>query len=368
MVAAFAFIVAQTCISFLPPAQAPIEWFRNGALIARDEPVSTSPTERVYRRVAQGGGPIQSRTLRCTRVEGRSVLREQIGNGAATVLPMGMRAGASTRIAGASVRRVDRPADASPGSIWFSETRFDSRLIGVRAGVGIEEIRSLAVRGRADVQRAVVSTAPRIDANAVAQAERDAERVQRMAQQIDSLQRVQSVLRDSLANAQAESNALMRTLADTVRAMSATSLDRNNAALAAASKMLADSALRLPSEAAARAAAFNWPGAGHLTIGRGGTAWAVAGAIPVASALAAVVAPNQVFEDLGLDAETDRRAIIGGSAVAYLSMLFLSRAHLLGVLDDAAARGETRESFLRGAEVMLTPDGAVGISFRRRLP
>lgn len=363
MFAAFAFVIAQSCSALLPPAQAPIDWFRNGQPFARDEPVRASALERVYRRVRTEGGRAENRTLACVSVQGRTFLREQIGAASPTVLPLDLGAGGTTRLGDATIRRVERPSDASVGSMWFAETRFASRLLGLQRGVGIEEVRTVAGRGRTDVLRAVVAesrpspqpvpTPPTPDSSA---------QLRTLQSQLTYLQRSDRELRDSLNALQTQMNATNRVLRDSLGILSGRLL-RTDAAGAA--RLLADSAARLPSGDAAWAAGWMWPGAGHNQLDGGGRGWMVLGALAAATGVTALALPDGNYHDLEVDPAKMRRIVVAGSAGTYLLLLLVSHAQLNGIIERREAIGATRESFLRGAQVTVAPDGQVGIMFRR---
>ena len=354
-------LAAQACTAYLPPADAGMEWYRNGRLIARDEPVRASARERVYRRVPVSGAP-EMRTLSCVTADGRSALRDQVGGSSAITLPLDLRSGASTRLRGATVRRVDAPEDAARGALWFSETRDESRLIGVRRGIGIEEVRTVAARAHADVLRGVVSPRrppPAEDAGAAvaAVAAGAAEAVRSLQAQIAQLQLSERMLRDSVAAVRS----LMR---DSLLGVSLASVAATERVAASAARMLADSAARLPSSRAARRAALVWPGAGHKELGASSGSWTVLGAIPVVTGLAAVLLPDRTFAQYDLDPSRVRRLAFAASAASYVAVLLISRGQLDQLLHERELLGATSESFLAGAQVVVGMDGRMTVVYR----
>lgn len=362
--AALVLVVAQSCAALLPPADAPIDWFRNGQPFARDEPVRATARGRVYQRIPREGGPPLERALACLTVEGRPSLRDQLGTRAPIILPLNLAPGGAARVDGASVRRVATPADAAAGSIWFSETRFESRLVGVRRGVGIEEVRTIGARGGSDVLRAVVGEVRKTEVLPASMAEA-VDRLRTLQLQVTDLQRTERALRDSLGDARVARAVLQRSTRDSLNLLVRTSDGRIESTALAAARLIADSAARLPSGRAARAATLAWPGAGHMVLGEGGKGWALLGAVPMVTAIAALALPDTVFSGPGWDPHQTRRITVAGSAAAYLVLLFTSRAQLHGMVAERDEAGLTQEGFLRGARVQLAPNGRLGLTYRR---
>ncbi len=150
--------LVQSCIALLPPPHMDIEWFRDGVPFARDVPVRSSATERVYRRHPNSGAPLQ-RVLECGVVRGTAVLTERIGS--ATVwLPVGLATDGTANFDGATVRRIPTPVNASTAVIWYTVSAPGVRIFGVANRAGIVEVRSPAVGGGFSVLRAVLRQPP----------------------------------------------------------------------------------------------------------------------------------------------------------------------------------------------------------------
>lgn len=200
MMALAAGIFAQTCVSLLPLPNAEIEWFRDGRPFARDVPVSETSTERVYRRHHENGRTSE-RVVSCTATSGESWLEDHVRGDAVVRLPVTLRVGAVSTDGGASVRRIEPPADAgraSAGTLWFSVTSPGVAIYGVGARTGIIEIRTPSSSGGFSILRAVrrdPAPAPAADsALAVAEA-----RNRDLVERIGRLEVTQRTLRDSLS-------------------------------------------------------------------------------------------------------------------------------------------------------------------------
>jgi hypothetical protein len=156
MMALVAGIFAQTCVSLLPLPNAEIEWFRDGRPFARDVPVSETSTGRVYRRHHENGRTSE-RVVSCTSTRGVSWLEDRVRGDAAVRLPVTLRIGAVTTDGGATVRRIEPPADAgrAAGTLWFSVTSPGVAIYGVSARTGIIEIRTPSSSGGFSILRAV---------------------------------------------------------------------------------------------------------------------------------------------------------------------------------------------------------------------
>lgn len=355
-------VMAQDCDAMLPPPDARIEWFRNGRPYATDEPAGSGAGERRYRRQLTTGRS-ETRVLSCT--SGGSLVD---GTGSTSItVPLSLKVGATRRIGSATVQRIATPAGASRASLWYYISGLESQRVGVRAGVGIEEIQTLRKGSDVDVlfarvQRggpAAASDSASSNANALNAARA---RVRQLELQTAGSRGIEIRLRDSIAALQraVAAQPLMR---DSIRSAVVTATAARRA-LDGGLRAVVDSAARLPSADEAWTAALLWPGAGQISVDRGGTGWAVVGGAAVAAAAASLALPASVIRDMGFEPDNARRVGFTASAAVYAGALLYARSLLSGTLDEMHAAGVTRESFLRRAEVTVGPDGTVRIVLR----
>jgi hypothetical protein len=190
-------VFAQSCVAMLPPARAEVVWFRDGNLHARDVPLRTSRTERVYRREPAAGAAVE-RSLSCVTMRGTSYLLDRVA-GSTVRLPIPLAVGATATVEGATVRRIPAPADAGAEALWYTVSNPGVSMYGLRAGVGVAEVRSPGAGGFT-VTRAVVRD-PAPDSAAIAVAVRASADSQRTALElhIATLEQTVATLRDSIA-------------------------------------------------------------------------------------------------------------------------------------------------------------------------
>src|SRR5688500_18681456 len=120
VISAFAVVLAQSCAALLPPPAVQIDWSRNGQPYARDVPVSSSATERVYRRSFRNSQTEDvTRVLSCAPSAQGIVLQERVGADDVSI-PVELRRAQTISLNGATIRRIDAPADAPAGGLWFS--------------------------------------------------------------------------------------------------------------------------------------------------------------------------------------------------------------------------------------------------------
>lgn len=366
IVAAFSFAIAQTCATFLPPAHVPVEWFRNGQSYARDLPVSSTASERVYRRTFPNGNTADvTRVLTCTTSQRGPVLRERVGASEVSI-PVQLRRAQNATVNGSTVRRIDPPDDAVVGTLWFSVSRYGPQLYGLRERIGIEEVRTPSVSGRVDIMRAVLTPVEPAGPTPSGANSPAVEAVVRMLNaRLAEQERLNRDLRDSLA--------AQRRAADSVRRDSALieipmappiRVPNTPEAIPRAARLIADSAARLPSEETARAWGWVWPGAGHGLLDRSGVGWTTIGIVSASAAIAGAVLPESTLDQLGDPAKV-RAAAIAGGAGAYLLSLLISHSRLERAIRADRAGYRTRESFLRAATIDVTPAGELVITIKR---
>ena len=195
-------VFAQTCVSLLPLPDAEIEWFRDGRPFARDVPLSASATERVYRRQPESGRTSE-RVVSCTTARGVSYLEDRVPGGATVRLPVTLRVGAVSAGGGASIRRIEAPADGGRGArtLWFSVSSPGVAIYGVAPGIGIIEVRTPSPSGGFSVLRAVRrDPAPEDPAPVPDSALAAVEAFNReLLERIGRLEITQLMLRDSIA-------------------------------------------------------------------------------------------------------------------------------------------------------------------------
>jgi hypothetical protein len=358
--AAFAIIVAQGCAAFLPPPDLQIDWSRNGQPYARDVPVRTSDAERVYRRSYRNGSPDVTRILACNG----SVLHDRVGSETDVMLPLELNRSRTVSLNGASVRRIEAPDDAGGGSAWFSVSRYGPQLYGVRERIGVEEIRTPTVSGRVEILRAVLTAIERV-APGVPLPTTDERVLRRLNSQIAEQSLLIRDLRDSLNDRSTMAELQRRMFEDSLRAVERLGYSIGEGFVPRAARMIADSAVRLPSEAEASALGWLWPGAGHAAMGRSGAFWSTAGAVALGTVIAGLAMPDGIVDDLGVNESQFRAgAVIGGSA-AYLLFLLVSRASLAAAIEEQSTNSATRESFLRTATVEVSPSGSLVLTVRK---
>ena len=353
MIAAFAIVIAQSCAALLPPPTVQIDWSRNGQPYARDVPVSSSSTERVYRRSFRNGTSEDvTRVLSCAPTQQGAVLSEKVG-GEDISIPIELRRAQSTTLNGATIRRIDPPADAAAGSLWFSVSRYGPQLFALRDRVGIEEIRTPSLSGRVEILRAVLTSvepnrpvAPGLD-----------EQSRLLGVQLAERERMNVVLADSIIVLLRTIEAERREARRSGDALSSRSAAASTSLAVRAAHLIADSASNLPSADAAFAWGWAWPGAGHSELNRDGTTWIAAGVLSLGAVVAGTVGT-------GLSDEVRIGAIAGGAA-AYALSLFISHRLLDLAIAEESAAGRTRESFLRSASVAVTSSGDVSITLRK---
>lgn len=190
MTAALALVLAQSCAALLPARDAQLEWTLNGRSYARDVPTSSSASSRTYRR-QHTRGHAEKRTLMCATVGGTSVLIETLDDEVQVRLPVQLAVGQARTVSGASVRRVQPPADGARNALWFTTTRNQVRMYAVRAGLGISEIRMQSASGAVQTYRASVRAA-RSGAAEAGPAERNRQR-----QLEDSVRALEAALRSA---------------------------------------------------------------------------------------------------------------------------------------------------------------------------
>jgi hypothetical protein len=353
VIAAFVVVIAQSCAALLPPPTVQIDWSRNGQPYARDVPVSSNSTERVYRRSFRNGTSEDvTRVLSCAPSQQGAVLSERLG-GEDVSIPIELRRAQSMTLNGATIRRIDPPSDAAAGSLWFSVSRYGPQLFALRDRVGIEEIRTPALSGRVEILRAVLTS---VEPNRPVGPGLD-EQSRLLSGQLAERERMNVVLADSII-------ALLRTIEAERRearrsgdALSSRSAVASTSLAVRAAQLIADSASNLPSADAAFAWGWAWPGAGHGELNRDGTAWIAAGVLSLGAVAAGTVGT-------GLSDEVRIGAIAGGAA-AYALSLFISHRLLDLAIAEESAAGRTRESFLRSASVSVTSSGDVSITLRK---
>ncbi len=360
MILAFAVVVAQSCVAFLPPPTVQIDWSRNGQPYARDVPVSSSVNERVYRRSFRNGTSEDvTRVLSCSTGQQGVILRERVGADDINI-PVELRRAQTVTMNGATIRRIDAPVDAQAGSLWFSVSRYGPQLFGLRDRVGIEEIRTPAVSGRVEVLRAVLT--PMEPAQAAPNPSDEINR--RLNAQLALQERTSIELRDSIA-------ALLRELdfQQSSARLASAELEARAAATSSslsvrAAQLIADSAVRLPSADAARAAGWAWPGAGHAFMDRNGAGWMTAGVLGAGVAVAGAALPESVLSNVGNPDQVRIGAVAGGAAF-YLLSLLVSHTRLERAIGQESAVARTREAFLRAATVDVTAAGELVITIRK---
>jgi hypothetical protein len=201
MMALLVGVLAQTCVSMLPAPDATREWFRDGRPFARDVSVSATQTSRSYRRELANGRSTE-RIMSCGSSAGASWLVDEVAGSVTVRLPISLRVGASVTAAGATIRRIDPPADAgrgARGSAWFTGRNPGVTVYGVAPGTGIVEVRSPSAAGGFSVLRAVRrDPAPTDTAVTAAAADQEAQR-RVLLERIGYLEITQMTLRDSIA-------------------------------------------------------------------------------------------------------------------------------------------------------------------------
>ena len=353
VIAAFVALLAQDCQSLLPPADLRIEWFRNGRPYAVDQPTGSTRLERQYRRTL-ANGRVETRTLSCTG----DMLVDRTAS-ARISIPVDLPSGASRRVGSATVQRIQPPAGARSGSTWYYISHLEAQRVGVRPGIGIEEIQTLGRGSDVDV---LVARVVRPDPAATASIRDARQQVAQLEARLSASTATERVLRDSIAQLRGAVTA-RNALRDTLRAARDAGVAAHRA-IGEGARMIADSAARLPSGEAARVAALTWPGAGQIHLGRGGSGWALVGGIAAAGAITALVLPDSTWIDNGLDPGVGRIAGVAGSAALYIGALLAARSQLHGMVDMLDGAGLTRESFLRHAEVAAAPDGGLRLFVR----
>src|SRR5688572_25191342 len=148
-----AFVFAQSCVGLLPPPQLEIEWFRDGRPYARDVPVRSTRTERVYRRQHERG-PAAERVVSCSTVEGVAYFTDRVGSGARVRIPVALQPGASRVVDRATVRRIEAPVGGSARVLWFSVSNPGISVYGLQQQVGVVEIRTPSPSGGVSVMLA----------------------------------------------------------------------------------------------------------------------------------------------------------------------------------------------------------------------
>jgi hypothetical protein len=352
VISAFAVVVAQSCAALLPPPTVQIDWSRNGQPYARDVPVSSTATERVYRRSFRDRrNQDVTRVLSCSPSAQGIVLQERVGADDVSI-PVELRPAQTVSLNGATIRRIDAPADAPAGGLWFSVSRYGPQLFAVRDRVGIEEVRTPGVSGRVEILRAVLTSVERVasipgaeELNRRLNAQL-AEEERRNVELNDSIAALSRAIEFERSEARLAANAFESRAAATTTSLAVR-----------AAHLIADSAAQLPSADAARAWGWVWPGAGHGVVNRSGTAWAVAGAVGVGSAIAGTAGT-------GLSDQVRIGAVAGGAALYMLSLL-VSHNQLERVIDEESVLGRTREGFLSSASVAVTSAGGLVITVRK---
>jgi hypothetical protein len=344
--AAFAVVVAQTCAALLPPREVQISWSRNGQAYASDVPVSSSATDRVYRRTFRNGSEADvPRTLTCTTGPLGPMLQERLATTDVS-FPLQLNRTQVVTLDGATVRRIDAPDNG--GGLWFSVSRYGPQLYGLRERIGIGEVRIPTISGRVDVLRAVLNTERVMSDSAPSDA-----LVRRLNTQLAEQERRNRELRDTIAAQQRQAEQDRRVLTDSIAALAIRPPVIDGALATRAARLIADSAARLPSADAARAWGWVWPGAGHAVVHRSGALWATTGAIGAGALATGLALPDLV--------QPVRIGAIAGGAGLYLLSLFVSHARLEQAIRSESLALRTRESFLRGASVTVSPDGRLTI-------
>jgi hypothetical protein len=186
-------VLTQTCVALLPPAQAEIEWFRDGVPYARDVPLRATRSERVYLRQHERG-PAAERVVSCTTAGGVSYFTDRLSSGAAVRIPVALQPGGSRVVNRATVRRIEPPTGGSEHVLWFSVSNPGIRVYGLQARAGVVEIRMPAPAGGVSVLRAV--TRERAAATTASAAADSQARL--LTQRVAELERTVQKLTDSI--------------------------------------------------------------------------------------------------------------------------------------------------------------------------
>jgi hypothetical protein len=188
-----AVVFAQSCVALLPPPQLEIEWFRDGRPYARDVPVRSTRTERVYRRQPDRG-PAAERVLSCATVQGVTYFSDRVGSGARVRIPVALQPGAARVVDRATVRRIEPPAGGSAGVLWFSVSNPGISIYGLQQQTGVVEIRTPSPSGGFSVLRAV----PRAPVAAAPVPAASDSQMRALTQRAAELERTVGTLEDSI--------------------------------------------------------------------------------------------------------------------------------------------------------------------------
>jgi hypothetical protein len=273
-------------------------------------------------------------------------------------IPVNLGTGRSAVVDGATVRRIAPPQRSAPGALWFSVARNDTRLFALRKGVGVEQIRMPAPSGTE-----ILTAVARAPAEAMSAGGEADQLMQRAQRYLNDAVRTNDALRDSLAQLADRNNARIARLNDSIQTVLSSERVFRTRITSAASRMIADSALRLPSEEAVRERAWVWPGAGQFAIGRGGLGWGIGGGVAAAAVAAGALLPDRTLDSMVADPDIARPALVVGGAATWLTLMLLSRARLGDLLQQERAAHRTRESFLQNAYIEVSPTGTLQIRF-----
>ena len=186
-------LLAQTCVSMLPPPQAEIEWFSDGSPYALDVPLRSTRTERVYRRVLDNGRTTE-RVISCTTTGGVTYFSERVGSAVTVRIPVALKVGSTRTVDRATVRRIAPPAGAATRAAWFSVSNPGVKVYGLQTGLGVAEVRTPSSSGGFSVLRSM----PRDAAPARAMAAADSQR-QTLEMRIAELETTVATLRDTIS-------------------------------------------------------------------------------------------------------------------------------------------------------------------------